>query len=431
MINIAVLFGGTSVEHEVSIITALQAINTIKKMNGYRPVPIYVSKQGRWFTGHGFDDIENYKNIPRLLAGGLEVILERGSIDGTAALFALDDITASKPGGASKKKALAAKAYSQGESAGVSKRELKQILRQSREMLYTDDGRIDIVFPIIHGTSGEDGTLQGKLELINVPYIGCGPLASAVTMDKTATKALLKNIRVPQMPGKLFYSDAIETHLNMVVAACERDLEYPMIVKPADIGSSVGVYSAHSTEELKDALKKSSKFSTKVIVEYKLEGNFEINISVLGDRVEQKLSVCEHPLSDSEFLTYEDKYQQQGGSSKGMSSAKREIPADIPEELRKQIELLARQSFVFLDCAGVVRIDFLVDKDTMKPYLCELNTIPGSLSFYLWEATGLDFEGLIRELIKIAYRVHRRNNRKIKSIDSNLLDQGSLLGIKK
>lgn len=391
MINIAVLYGGKSVEHEVSVITAMQALAVIAEMKGFRAIPIYVSKEGNWFTGENIDKVEKYKDIPALLKECRNVALVPSGKAGVARLIDLN----------------------------------------GKKSYYDENiSRVDIVFPIIHGTGGEDGTLQGMLDLIGVPYIGCGALAAATTMDKSNTKLILKSAGIPQMPGKWFFSDNVDTHLEQILDSCERDLIYPMIAKPADVGSSVGVRSAGNRAELGEAIKFAAKFSTKVIVEFKLEDNYEINISVLGDRTEQQLSVCEHPMTSSEFLTYEDKYMSSGGS-KGMSAAKRQIPADIPDRLRKQIENIARSCFVQLDCAGVVRIDFLVDKGTLKPFVCELNTIPGSLAFYLWEATGLSFEMLIKELVEIAFRVHRRKNRIIRSIDSNLLQSNGLKGIKK
>lgn len=391
MINIAVLYGGKSVEHEVSVITAMQALAVIAEMKGFRAIPIYVSKDGTWFTGDKIDKIEKYKDIPSLLKECRNVALVPSGKPSVARLVDLN----------------------------------------GRKTYYDENvSRVDIVFPIIHGTGGEDGTLQGMLDLIGVPYIGCGALAAATTMDKSATKLILKSAGIPQMPGKWFFSDNVDTHLEQIMNSCEKDLIYPMIAKPADVGSSVGVKSANNREELAEAIRFAANFSTKIIVEFKLEDNYEINISVLGDRTEQKLSVCEHPMTESEFLTYEDKYMSSGGN-KGMSSAKREIPADIPDVLRKQIENIARNCFVQLDCAGVVRIDFLVDKATLKPFVCELNTIPGSLAFYLWEATGMSFQMLIGELVEIAFRAHRRKNRIIRSINSNLLQNGGLLGMKK
>lgn len=391
MINIAVLFGGKSVEHEVSVITAMQALSVIDKMDGYRAIPVYVDKEGSWHTGDGLNEVENYRDIPALIKRARTVALVPSAQRGAARLVNVDPHS---------------------------------------KALRSEDSRIDIVFPIIHGTGGEDGTLQGMLDLIGVPYIGCGALSAAVTMDKTATKALLKNARIPQMPGKWFYSEVAEEQTEIVVEACEADLLYPMIIKPADIGSSVGVRTANNADELREGVRFAAKFSSRVIVEYKLEDNFEINISILGDRISQKLSVCEHPMTEREILTYEDKYMS-SDAAKGMSAAKRQIPAEIPDELRREVESIAQKCFIMLDCAGVVRIDFLVDISTLKPYVCELNTIPGSLAFYLWEATGVSFEALIRELIDIAYRCHRRKNSVTRSIDSNLLSQGDLLGIKK
>ncbi len=390
MINIAVLFGGKSVEHEVSVITAMQALAVIQKMKGYHAIPIYVSKDGVFYIGDDLDKIENYKNIPKLLKNAKTVDMVPSGVEGVARVLPL----------------------------------------QSTKVNYDEDNqRVDVVFPIIHGTGGEDGTLQGKLDLLGVPYIGCGTVAAAITMDKTLTKSILNAYDVPQLPAKWFYSEYIEESMAFVVQDCVANLHFPMIVKPADVGSSVGVTTAEDEHELEEALRFSSQFSSKVIVEYKLEDKYEINISVLGDHTSQQLSVLERPLSDNEFLTYEDKYV--GGGEKGMSAAKREIPARIPDELKNRIEEIARNAFVILDCAGVVRIDFLVDKKDLTPYVCELNTIPGSLSFYLWEATNTSFQQLIEELLRIAFKTYRTKKGIVRSVGTNLLSEGNTLGIKK
>ncbi len=388
MIHIAVLFGGQSVEHEVSVITAIQALSVIKKMEGYRAIPIYVSKNGAFYVGEGLDQIENYKNIPKLLKKCARVDIVPSDTEYAARLMPLE--------------------------------------AKNKDVITVE--RIDVVFPIIHGTGGEDGTLQGKLDLIGLPYIGCGTVAAAITMDKTITKSVLNSYDIPQLDSRWFYSDTIYKSPEEVIEECVKHLKFPMIVKPADVGSSVGVTTAKNKSELAESLEFSAQFSSKVIVEYKLENHMELNISVLGDRYEQRLSVIERPLSQNEFLTYEDKYV---GGEKGMSAAKREIPADISDALKHQVEEIARKSFLLLDCAGVVRIDFLVDRETLKPYLCELNTIPGSLSFYLWEATDLSFDEMIKELLRVAYRNHRAKHGIVRSVSTNLLSEGNTLGIKK
>ncbi|MDO4799045.1 MAG: D-alanine--D-alanine ligase family protein [Bacillota bacterium] len=389
MIHIGVFFGGKSVEHEVSVITAQQAIAVMREMKGYHVVPIYIAKTGDWYTGDNLMEIERFKDIPRLLAHARRVYLGGGEQRHTAQLFDAD---------------------------------------KRRNRITPDAARIDIAFPIVHGTGGEDGTLQGLFELLEIPYIGCNPLAAALSMDKVSTKAMLEGIRQTTMCW--LYAHEILTGLAPFLDRCEQSLVYPMIVKPSDLGSSVGVKTAHNRAELEDAIRFAAEFSTKIIVENKLTDLYEINISVLGDREHMELSVCERPKSASEFLTYEDKYMG-SDSAKGMASLKREIPADIPDALRREIETAAREAFRRLDCAGVCRIDFLVDRTTETPYLCELNTIPGSLAFYLWEATGKPFRALIADLIEIAYRGQRRKQALIRSNSTNLLARDNLKGIKK
>lgn len=385
MINIAIIFGGKSVEHEVSIITAMQTIAQIKMLKGYNAVPIYISKEGKWLNSARMDNIDNFKDLKSLKKKATPVVLVKGEKPETANL--------------------------------ISTNNAKTI------------ARIDIAFPIMHGSGGEDGSLQGLLEIMEIPYIGSAPLASAITMDKIMTKFVLERAGV-NIPNFIwFYSETAKSCPNAVLDNAESALGYPMIVKPADIGSSIGVSPATNRDQLAAAINHASQFTTRVLVEEMIEDASEINISVLGDAIEYELSVCERPLSQNEFLTYEDKYMSHD-SNKGMASTKREIPANISPEAESKIRQMAEAAFVIIDCAGVNRIDFFLDaKD--QPYLCEINSIPGSLAYYLWEATGLSFQDLLVKLIHIAHRQRRRAKALTRTTNYNLLNKDNLLGIKK
>jgi D-alanine-D-alanine ligase len=291
---------------------------------------------------------------------------------------------------------------------------------------------IDIAFPVMHGTYGEDGSLQGLFETMNIPYVGCDVLSSAIGMDKIASKMVLQAQGIKVLDYFWFYSEKWFQKKNELIDSIKKKFAYPLIVKPGNLGSSIGVAAVESDDELEDAIDLATRLSYRVLIEPKITNLKEINCSVLGDHDFAEASVCEEPVRSKEILSYQDKY---GGGGKGklgsgaknssrgggMSGAKRKIPADIPDSLSTKIQEIARKVFVDLNCNGVVRIDFLIDQNTTEIYLCELNTIPGSLSFYLWEPLGKSFGDLTERLIELALKRHRENNNLIVSYSENIL----------
>lgn len=388
MINIGVIFGGTSVEHEVSIISAQQAIAQLLDMSLYKVVPIYISKQNRWYTGDYLLEVEHFKDLKKVLENSTRVQLVKGERNA----YLIED----------------------------------PVKKFKNPII----DHIDVAFPIIHGTGGEDGSLQGLLEHLDIPYVGCNVLSASLTMDKVASKLFLQSTGIRVVDGEWFFTHHWLNYQTDIIEALEKKLPYPMIVKPADIGSSVGVTPAKNRAELIDAVDFAKQYSTRILVEKMLVGMREINISVLGDSEKLEISVCEEPITASDFLTYEDKYVGES-RSKGMSSAKRKIPADLAPDLRREIEQMAVEAFIALDCAGVTRIDFMIDKVSGKPFINEFNTVPGSLAFYLWEATGKTFKEMLQEMIDASYRAYRRKEALMRSNDINILSTADLKGIKK
>lgn len=382
-LNVAVIFGGKSVEHEISVISALQAINAIDK-NKYRVIPIYITKQGMWISGKHLLEISNYKNMEKLIAKNTKVFISQNANE--------------------------CKIYKSGGFWGI------------REL-----ATLDLVFPVLHGTHGEDGALQGLLELMNVPYVGCNVYASAITMDKIYTKRILREQGIPVLDDVWFYASEWIDNKDQVLASVTKKMKYPLIVKPGNLGSSIGVTSVNNLQELEAAIDLAASISQRILIEPKVENLKEVNCAVLGDSEFAEISVCEEPIRSSEILSYQDKYSggnktnKAFGKSSGMNSAKRKIPADISKKQEREIQDLARKAFINLNCSGVVRIDFLIDQVTKKIYLCELNTIPGSLSFYLWQPMGKNFTDLTERLIELAFKAHREKNNLILSYDSNIL----------
>ena len=390
-ISVGVLFGGKSVEHEISVISALQAIESIDTEK-YDIVPIYITKQNRFFVGDAIGDIKEYKDISSLLKKSQQVVFVN---DGKRVALIKYPAKAVKP----------VYAY------------------------------IDIAFPIVHGNNVEDGTLQGYLKMLNLPFVGCDVAASAVGMDKFVTKAVLKDAGIPVLEGYRYRSEMFRDDENSVVSDIEAKLSYPMIIKPVNLGSSVGISVAHDREKLLESLNDAFTYSNTVLAEKAIMNLQEINCSVLGDENDAEASECEEPLNGDEILSYENKYIGGGkgaktSGSKGMASLSRRIPASISDSEREYIRTIAVDSFKALNCNGIVRIDFMVDRDTNTVYLNEVNTIPGSLSFYLWEPMGVSYKQLLNKLIELALKRKRIEAETTYSFDTNVLANASLGGSK-
>lgn len=388
--TIGVFFGGRSTEHEISVISASQAMHAINK-DKYDVVPIYISKQGKWYTGNALLDIQNYRNTTELLAQVEEIYMEP----------TFGDYNIYK-----KKRSLFG----------------SSILKH-----------LDVVIPVLHGSNGEDGIFEGVLETIGIPYAGCCTLSSANGMDKIAMKMILKSCGIPVVDYVWFTDKEWFARRNEIIDQIEREIGYPVIVKPANLGSSVGIGRARNREELIEKVDGAEIYTTRIIVEDMVEELQEINCSVLGDCDECEASVLEEPIKSGEILSYEDKYVGGTKGAKGMQAAQKRIPADLPKAETERIQFLARETFRVLSCHGVSRVDMIIDRKTRDIYVNEINTIPGSLSFYLWEATGISFEQLMDRLVELAIKRKREQGMKTVSYDHNIFNLGGGIkgGIKK
>lgn len=387
-INLAVIFGGKSVEHEVSVISAVQAMASMNKEK-YNIIPIYMTKANEFYTGEKLFDINSYRDIPTLLKECTECIMLR--------------------------------------SGGK-----VQLIRQKAKKFGSNlISEIDIAFPIVHGTNVEDGALQGFLQTLDLPYVGCDVLASAVGMDKFVMKILLKDAGFPVLDCCRFSSFEADK-LSECIAKVEAKFSYPVIVKPINLGSSVGISKAADCEALEKAMDEAFRFADRILVEPAVVKLKEINCAVVGDSEEAEASVCEEPVQCDEILSYEDKYVGGGksGGSKGMATLKRKIPAEITPEQDEFIRKTAVDAFRYLGCSGVTRIDFMIDMETDKVYLNEINTIPGSLAFYLWEPKGVKYPALLEMMISLALKRHRQNSKISYSFDTNILSMGGSFGSK-
>lgn len=392
-IRVGVIFGGESVEHEVSVISAVQAMHKMD-LEKYEVVPIYITKDRKWLTGEILKDMETYQDMDLLTRYTKEVVLFENK-----GRFIL-------------------------QSKGFFKKEVKEI---------------DIAFPIVHGTNVEDGTLQGYLASIGIPYVGVDVYSAVVGQDKVFMKDIFvqNNINVPKYTW--FYDVDFEEDRDSIIKKIEKELSYPVIVKPATLGSSVGIKKCDNKDELVDAIEDAVRYDKKIVVEKLVSNLQEVNISVLGNYESQKLSAIEEVFSSKDILTYQDKYIGSSKTkssvkvsgtqkSKGMASTSRKIPANLDKKVEETIRDMAIRSFKALGSSGVVRIDFLIDTKEKQVYVNEVNSIPGSLSFYLWEPIGKDYSDLLDEMINIGIRDYKKRTAKTHSFDSNILKGFTSLG---
>lgn len=387
-IRVGVFFGGKSVEHEVSVISGLQAYNSFDR-DKYEPVPIYITKDNELYTGDAIADIANYRNIPALLLKSIRVFVmcEQGQV---------------------------------------------QLIRYPvKKMGNSVVAQIDVAFPVVHGANVEDGSLQGFLRHYNIPLVGCDVAASAVTMDKYVMKTVLKDNDIPVLDCVTLNVKEYERDEEAAYSKVEGRIGYPVIIKPVNLGSSVGIKVAKDRDGLREALEYAFTFGPRVLIERAITNLREINCAVLGDYEEAQASECEEPISSDEILSYEDKYVAGGkGGSEGMRTARRELPADLPPQKREEIRQMAVKTFQVLNCGGVSRIDFMIDQDTDQVYVNEINPIPGSLAFYLWEALGKPYAELLDDMVGLALKREREEKNMLTSFDSNILQSANLSGAK-
>ena len=389
--RVAVLFGGHSVEHEVSIISGLQALAALDTEK-YDAFPVYIAKDNRFYVGEHLREIASFRDMPSCLAKAVQVL-------------------------------------------AVPANGCVQLVRHPAKKFGNNVmATVDVVIPVVHGTNVEDGTLMGYLEMLGVPYASCDVTSSALGMDKFAMKAVLRQAGVPVLDALDYTGREYVIDGERVLDEIEQKIGYPVIVKPVNLGSSVGISKASDRQSLVDAMDLAVSFSPRVLVERAVPNLREINCSVLGDADEARASACEEPLGADEILTFGDKYLSgsggKSGGSKGMTDLKRRCPAELPDGMTERVQELAVKTFKALGCMGVSRIDFLNDKQTGELWVNEINTIPGSLSFYLWQESGVSFAALMDELVALAFKRQRQREALTFTYDSNILSGVSLGGAK-
>jgi D-alanine-D-alanine ligase len=363
MKKLAVLYGGITTEHEVSIITAVQLMENVD-LKKYQLIPIYIDKSGQWWTGDKLLDISYYK---------------------AQDLF--------------------------------NPKDLKSFHLHPEK----NSNKVDVALLCFHGAYGESGNIQGLLELASIPYQGPEVLGSSTAFDKIVTRQILAAENIDQTKYVWFNDSDWKEDENKILEKIKK-IGMPVFIKPSRSGSSIGIERIAQQETLKKAIEQVLLFDSRVLVEAEVEDCIEVNVSVLGGEKIQA-SITEQPIKSDEFLSFSDKYEKGGGKKKGMASTSRRIPAPISSELAHKTQELAKKIFKIFDCSGVVRIDFFVNPSEETIYVTELNTIPGSMSYYLWEATDLDYPELVNRLVEIAEERFEKKEGLIQSFKSNILNK--------
>ena len=388
--QLGVIFGSRSCEREVAIISAVQMMRHADPEK-YDVIPVYIDENGNWYTGEALKSIESYKPFRPDRPGIIRVFPDLTS--GSGALLAYR------------------------KASGL-------LAKDKVEMI----ARVDVYVVVMHGLNGEDGTVQGLLELAGIPYTSSGVAASALGMDKILMKQFFRGAGLPVLPGISCSKRQFEKERETLVAQVANELGYPVFVKPANLGSSIGVSRANDAASLVESLELAFEYDRRVLIEKGLDRPVELNCSVLGYDDEVTASPIEMPVHQDDFLDFKDKYLASGGS-KGMASLHRVLPAPIEDELKKEIQELSCRIFRLMDCKGVVRIDYMVDRESGEVFITEINTIPGSLSFYLWENAGVSYSKLIDRLVAYAEKAHADKNHANYAYTSDIL-KGVAFGTK-
>lgn len=385
--TVGVIFGSRTVEHDVSVVTAQQVMQALDPAK-YDVVPIYITRDGHWLTGAALRDLKNFqaRNIGDLMGISDTLISPDTEHHGmitppTSGLFGRSQLR-----------------------------------------------RLDVAFPVLHGTHGEDGTIQGLLELADIPYVGAGVMTSAVVRDKIMLKMILSQIGIPVVKYVSFSRHQWVENSKALLERIEKELTYPVFVKPATLGSSIGVARAANAGEVNNYVNVAANFDRRILVEQAVQGAIEINCALMGN-YDLRASVLEQPVSWEEFLTYEEKYMRSEGAA-GMKGAERRIPAPIEDGLAARIKQMALDAFAAVDGRGTARVDFLVREEAGEIYLNEINTIPGSLAFYLWQEEGMTPSDVVDELIRLALEAHADKRRTVYNYETGLIAHAAARGLK-
>ncbi len=384
-IKVGFIYGGNSVEHEISVISAVQAMEYLDD-DKYEVVPIYITHDRKMYTGGMLTDIESYKDFSLIKKYGKRINL------------------INKDG---------------------------RIILQGGRIFKREINYIDIAFPIVHGSGCEDGSIAGYLETLGIPYVGSKVCSSAVGQDKVFQKQIFSCNDIPVVNYTWFFDNEYDSDREGVINKIN-NLSYPLIVKPANLGSSIGISYVENKDMLSKAIEEAISYDSKILVEEVVSNLCEVNQSVLGTTSKCMTSLIEEVIKEDDILSYKDKYLSNGklSGSKGMASTRRIMPARISDKLSSEIDDISKRVFKCLNNSGVVRIDYLIDNKSKKVYVNEINTIPGSLSYYLWEGKNISYYELLDMLITNEIKDYKKKMKKMSSFKTNILSNYGMYGTK-
>lgn len=384
MKNILVIFGGKSAEHDISIITGITIINALKSIPEYTAIPLYIAKNGGWYTHEKLELLESYQN-PETLS----VLLNKTQ---TVSL------------------------------------DFQQGLSLKHTSLFKKPTPIHVAFPAMHGTNGEDGSLMGLLRLADIPFVGCDLQASVIAMDKVLTKQVTEKLGLPSTPYTYFTKDQWQSQKTQLENTLSH-LNYPLFVKPVHLGSSIGISKVTDKDKLENAIDVAFHFDDKIIIEQAVPNLIEVTCLALGNESNPQTSLVEQPHWQADFLNFEDKYITKGGAITTGSKASTTIPANIDPELTNQVKLLTLKAFQAIGASGIARCDFLINQNTREVYLNEINPLPGGLYMHNWKKTGISPKELVEQLIHLA-EARYQSQQKLNHVFSSSVLQNSPSGQK-
>jgi D-alanine-D-alanine ligase len=376
--TIAVIFGGRSAEHDVSIITAhTPIIQSLLAAGTFDVVPVYIAKDGSWYSDKAMNEMSYFKQ------GDIEEKLKKLK----KLRFAFDDgLTLIYPG------------------------------------IISKTVSVDVVFPAMHGTFGEDGSLMGFLRMAGVPFVGCDLAASAVAMDKSLAKQVVAAEGIPVVPYVWFTKHDWETRKNELMERIKK-LHWPLFVKPVHLGSSIAITKVRDESRLEDAIEVALHYDDKVLVEESVENLIEVTLPIMGND-ESRLALMERPLNKTEFFDFNDKYLSVGKKGSGVNSQYSEIPAQIDADLAQKVEAYGKAAYHALGCAGIARVDFLIDSTSRTVYFNEANTLPGSLYQHNWKKAGVSGVELVNTLVALAEERFQKDRGLTRAFRSEILNRG-------
>ncbi len=378
--KIGVFFGSRSPEHDVSIITGTLIAKGLEQL-GHEVVPVYISKEGVWHVGGPLGDLTFYKtpHWQKKLSAHSGYSLDTAASRGKLVLF----------------------------KSGLKKKSFE----------------VELAFPAFHGLNGEDGTIQGLFEMFNVPYVGCDVVSSAIAMDKVLTKELYEKHSIPTTKFTSFRKGDWEKSKQEVLSEVSK-LSLPVFVKPARLGSSIGITRASDTKEAEFAIEVALHYDDKVLVEEGVTNLVDITCALLGNET-PKASLLQESTFQGDFFSYSDKYLEDGGAQLGKAEKKLVIPASLDEQTTEKIREMAIRVFKLFGCSGTARVDFLYNKASKEVFANEINTLPGTLYHHLWKASGVSFNELLTELLELAGEKHKRKQELTHTFDSDILSQAN------